>query len=318
MNTANVIDFASLFNTVETETCEDTAPQILETTAQDRAFEISQNAIAKAKQRSNELELPYIEKLNLNSSEYGQIDNIKGLFVKGKCINTVSPDFGIVQPVDVYDSFQNVAKTHGMEINTKLSNYDNGGMLLSSQFDEVKIAGENHNVNLVFYTAHNGRYRTVLCLDILRVACFNQVPMLFKNRRWIFNEKHYKNHFNIQEFEQILMGIPESVEAYNQQVEALKIKTMGVKNFIDWYVDFYKVDTIKDSKRTDTKLEQMKEIYSNARGQSEAGKDNAWRAFNAITYYNTHCLPKSIYREENKLFKKGDDSLKALESLLAA
>lgn len=256
-----------------------------------------------------------IESLPL-SSEYGVIPDKKGLFVNGKNINIVSHHYEIVQPKKVYETFVNVAESSGLTINKVLTNPANGGLMISALFDQVKITGEDHNVNLVFYTSHCGKYKTFLTLDMLRMACFNQVPCLYQNKdRFIFAEKHYKNALNIDLLQKYLENIPASVQAYNTKAEMLKDIKLSKADFVEWYKEQIKLS--EASKQYDSKIANIANTYTFADGQEIAGDGTAWKAFNAITYMNTHQGRNTQFKEENKLIKGGNNSIEMMDQLLA-
>lgn len=251
------------------------------------------------------------------SSPYGIIEGKKGLFVNEQNINIVSDKYEVVQPRQVFETFTDIADRSGLEINRTLLNPKNGGLMVSARFDNLKIMGDDHDVNVVFYTSHCGRYKTFLTLDILRLACFNQAPALYKNKdRFIFAEKHYKNALDINMLGGALENIPASVEAFNTKMELLGEKSMNCEQFVEWYVDQLKLD--KESKQYDTKVQKFRETYKYATGQREIRSESAWKAFNAVTYINTHEGRNSTYKAENALLKGGDDTIKRLDALLTA
>src|SRR5690606_6279052 len=96
-----------------------------------------------------------VEKAPL-SGPYGDIEHKKGIFVNQKCINVVSNSYEVHQPSEIYQTFLDVSAKTGLQVNRVLTNKHNGGFLLSAKYDSVKIAGESHDANLVFYTSHCG------------------------------------------------------------------------------------------------------------------------------------------------------------------
>jgi hypothetical protein len=209
-----------------------------------------------------------------------------------------------------------VADRTNLEINRVLTNPTNGGLLLSAKFADTKIVGENHDVNVTFYTSHCGKYKTFLTLDLLRIACFNQVPCLYRNKqRHIFAEKHYQDALDINLMESMLEAIPGSVEAYNEKARQLKDTKLPFDSFRDYYVEHYKLK--ESQKQFDSKVEKLREVYYNATGQRELASDSAYKAYQAITFFNTHELRDTAMREENILTKRASDSIVVLEELLA-
>ncbi len=248
------------------------------------------------------------------SGPYGDIPNRKGIFCDEQCINVVSNGYEIHQPIEIYNKFAERVDSHNLTINRVLNNPKNGGLLLSAKFANTKIMGEEHDINLTFYTSHCGKYRTFLSVDLLCIPCFNQIPTLYKNSsRFIVAEKHYKNALDIDAFDQALTNIPQTVLAYNEKAEALKDFHFTYDDFVQFYIESYKVDV--EAKRFDKKVEALKNIYYNGANQKSYGP-NALKAFQAITFMNTHELKDTAMKQENMLIKGGNDSLKQMERLL--
>ena len=249
-------------------------------------------------------------------SDFGKIHNKKGLFVDEKCINIVSDKYEIHQPKEILATFTSVAERTGLEISTVKTNSFNGGMLISAKYSECFIADDKHDINLVFYTSHCGKYRTFLTLNALRIACFNQVPVLYKNQnRFIVAEKHYQNALDVNMIERVLENIPASVAAYKTRADRLKDVRLTEADFVEWYVKQMKWN--EDSKQFDSKVAKLRAVYRGAEGQDVAGDNTAWKGFNAVTYINTHGGKNTALREENALIKGGDLSLKLFDNLFS-
>jgi len=248
---------------------------------------------------------------------YGTIENKKGVFCDQKCINVVSNNYELHQPSEILQSFENVAKRGGLAINKVLFNRHNGGLLINAKFDECKIVGEKHDTQVTFYTSHCGAYKTFLSLSLLRIACFNQVPVLNKNKsNHIFAEKHYKNALCVATFEKLLEKIPALVSAYNTRAEILQDKTITFETFADLCAEKWKED--KTSKKWEKRYNKLKEHYYHGMGQDIARRDSAYKAFQAITHQNTHGLRNTTMREENLITKSAKESLEFEEILLSA
>ena len=247
------------------------------------------------------------------TSPRGTVANKRGIFVGNNCINVVSPSYEVHQPLDVYKTFLNVAESTGLEVKRVLNNPVNGGLLISAEYSQCKIIGEDHAVNLTFYTSHCGKYKTFLTLDLLRIACFNQTPVLYKNKdRHIFAEKHYRNALDISLIESTLEGIPASIEAYNTQCELLEDTVMSWEDFVEYYIEANKVN--REAKQFQTKIDKLKAIYCNAPGQRELGA-NQYKAYNAVTYMNTHEGRETALKQERVYLQGSADSIKHLRGL---
>jgi len=261
------------------------------------------------------VELFTVDSLPLHS-ERGQIENRRGLFVGRDCINFVSDRYEIHQPSEIYQEFVSVAQQTGLEVNRVLTNPKNGGLLLSAKYADCKIISENHNVNLTFYTSHCGKYKTFLTLDFLRVACFNQVPRLWKNNeRHIFSEKHYNGSLDIKLIGSTLEAIPGIVASYNEEAGLLIEQRQNVDTFIDMCRKHYKMDV--DGKQYQSKVDKLKSIYFTAPGQREL-PDSKYKAFQAVTFYNTHEGKNTMMKAERVYIEGSENSLKFAELLRAA
>jgi hypothetical protein len=196
-----------------------------------------------------------------------------------------------------------------------LTNPSNGGLLLSAKYADMKIAGDDSKINLTFYTSHCGKYKSILTLDALRLACFNQVPVLYRNKgRWLVAEKHYKNALDIDSIGKLLSHIPESINAHNERMEKLKDVKLGLDDFIQMWENHYKLK--KEQKQYDSKIAKLKSTYFAAPGQDICPAESAYKAFQCVTYNNTHEGRNTAMRLENAFFKGGDDSLEWMEELL--
>lgn len=251
------------------------------------------------------------------SGPYGDIANKKGIFVDGQCINIVSNSYEVHQPNEIYRTFEDVAARTGLEIRRTLSNPKNGGLLISAKYADCKILDESHDINLTFYTSHCGKYKTFLTLDLLRMLCLNQVPCLYRNKeRHIFAEKHYKNALDIELIGHALEEIPASIAAYNEKASLLIDKKFSFDDFVEFYKGHYNLK--EEQKQYDSKVAKLRSIYFNATGQREISGENGYKAFQAITFANTHEGRNTAMKEENILTKNSADSLRVLDKLLAA
>ena len=261
-------------------------------------------------------ELFTIDNLPLYSEEYGKVENKRGLFVGDKCINVVSPSYEVHQPQEILRKFEEVAEYTGLLINRTLTNPANGGLIISAKYGDTRIVGDEHDINLTFCTSHCSKVSTFLTLDLLRMACFNQIPALYSDKkRHIFAEKHYKNALNIDLIQEALENIPAAVDNFNHKAELLMEKPFSVEDFVALAIDHYKMDP--EAKRFNSKVELWKSAYFNAEGQRHL-PDTAWKAYNAVTYQNTHGGRNTIFRNERVLTQGSADSLKFMDKLLAA
>lgn len=250
------------------------------------------------------------------SSEHGVIPGKKGIFVGNHCVNIVSKSYEIHQPSEILEAFESVAAKSGLSINRIVTNPENGGLLIGAKYGDCKVMNESHDINLSFYTSHCGKYKTFLTLDLLRIACMNQVPVLYKNKeRHIISEKHYRHALDIAAMQRCIEGIPDSIAAFSNNAEVLQQKSLSFSAFLDLYVKHYKQDTA--ATRWDSKVQKLREIYFSAPGQKGL-KDTGYKAFQAITFANTHDLRETKYKNETVIGRASDDSLAFMRALLAA
>lgn len=249
-------------------------------------------------------------------SDFGVIPGKKGLFVDGQNINIVSDKYEIHQPTEIMDTFDDVAEKTNLSIDKVLTNKTNGGLMVFSKYGNTQIGGESHDIRLTFHTSHDSKYRTFLSFDVLRMACFNQVPLLMRNKkRFIFSEKHYCNALDLKTIEQAVSMVPQMVRDYDEKVLKMLETSFSYNDFIEFYINHYKVNT--GAKQFQTKINRVKDIYHSAPGQRELS-DSSYKAFNAITYMNTHEGRNTALKEENAVIKGGNDSIEVLHELVPA
>lgn len=257
-----------------------------------------------------------VDSLVLGSEEHGPIEGKRGLFVGNKCINIVSDRYEVHQPTDIINSFTKVADACNLKINKILTNPNNGGVLINAEYGGCKIAGEDHNAQINFFTSHCGKYRTIMSLDYLRMACMNQIPALYKAKeKHIFSLKHYKGSLDLGIIESQLSLIPEAIAEQCERATLLQQTPMSFNDFMDLFTDHAKLEPT--AARYDNKVNELRNIYNNEQGQTELS-NSAYKAQQAVTFYNTHAGRETSYKEENQLFTKRNDSLKFQEVLLSA
>jgi hypothetical protein len=250
------------------------------------------------------------------SGPYGVISDKKGLFINKECINIVSPKYEVHQPLDIYNRFQSTAEQAGLTVGRYVTNPINGSLLLSAKYDTVKVLNDDVDFNLTFFTSHDGKYRTFLSLDSLRIICMNQLPALYGNKeRFIFAEKHYQNALDIRLIEETLIGIPAAIEQFQTTAELLQQKKMNRDLFVEIVAEHYKWK--KEQKQYDTKVREALTVYDNAKGQGHLD-NSAYKALQAVTYINTHNGNQTPLKAQNAFIKGGDDSLKFADFLMAA
>lgn len=248
------------------------------------------------------------------SGPHGIIDNKQGLFVNGECVNLVSGKYEVHQPNEILAQFQKVEREHGLQINKVLTNPHKGALLISAKYDQTKITGEKHDVNLVFYTSHCGKFRTVLSCDLLRIACFNQIPTIMANKsRHLFAEKHYRNALDIDVIGKSIAEVPRMVNQYNRKANLLRDTKLSISDFIDIWTTHYKQE--KTAKQYDSKVAKAREIYSYATGQREL-EDSAYKAYQAFTFMNTHETKDTKHQLETVQHANMADSQKVLDYLV--
>jgi hypothetical protein len=242
-----------------------------------------------------------------------QIPKKKGLFVAEKCINIVADRYKVVQPNKVIEIFQN---TTGLTVDKILTNPNTGGLLLKSTLSNPFLNGDEHRIDLTFYTGHNGQYRTFLSLQALRLACMNQLPALSKEKGlWLMNEKHYQS-FSFDKLEAIIETLPLQLANFTNQYNQLSDIKITKKDFLEMFVQQYKVLT--DTKAGEKTINNISDVYSFAMGQSTITNDSAYKAYQAITFHNTHNGRNTANKVERDNITNMIDSQKWFGSLLTA
>lgn len=258
---------------------------------------------------------PVISK-DISAEGYGKIHGKRALMVQDKCVNIVSDRYEVHQPTEIYQQFENVSNQFGLEIRKSIFNPNNGGLLISARYGSEQIVGDDHDVNLTFYTSHCGKYKTFLTMDMLRIACMNQVPALYADKgRHIFAEKHYKNALNVELLGELLSDLPTAINTHIELMNTLRSKSFGKDDFVAFAKDHWNLK--KEQKQYDSKVAKIIGAYNHAQGQEHL-EDSAYKAYNAVTYLNTHSVRNTPMKNETVMIKNSNDSLKAMQELLAA
>lgn len=246
----------------------------------------------------------------------------RAILVNGNTVNITSDKYAIHQPADIYKAFERVCSKTKLEINPEktMLNPKTGGMILSAKYaTKMFDAGtkkEAHDINVVFYTSHDGKYRTFMTLDVLRILCMNQAPALYKGKdKHIMSEKHYQNALKLSTLESRLEGIEESVRMYKARSEQLCDVKLTLADFTEFYIGHYGLN--RDSSHFDGKINALHDVYNGAKGQASIANDTAYKAYNAITYINTHNLSATDGKDENRLHTKTKDTAQVMGKLLA-
>ena len=226
-----------------------------------------------------------------------EIPNKKALMVGDNVINIVSDRYNVVQPRTVYESFKRV---EGVTINKMLTNPHTGGLLLASTIQ----GNDDYSHDLVFYTGHNGQYRTVLTLQTLRMACMNQCPTLLANKsQHLISAKHYQ-FLDFKHMSEIIKNVPTMVNDFQTTMGLLEGMNLTFSKFAELYMEKEK---ITDSRKDKVK-EKLEQTYYCEEGQSVLPNDSAIKAFNTITFMNTHNVRKSKSEMETRYLKKMGNS----------
>lgn len=239
-----------------------------------------------------------------------QIPKKKALFVGQKCVNVVSDQYKVVQPSEIVKKFE---ETAGITTDKIILNPNTGGLLLSAQ-----VATDNeHTHNLTFYTGHNGQYRTFLGLISLRLACFNQLPSLAGQQKdnYLVSAKHYHDNV-VDSIGECLDLVPEIIAKFAEKTAEMKDKKITLAQFVELYIADKKIK--EDQKNKDKLINDLKGVYANAQGQALCANDSAYKAYQAITYINTHNIRDSLNKLETQYINKPKDSFKWYDLLLAA
>ena len=247
------------------------------------------------------------------SSPFGQIKGQNALYTldeNGKpieCINgKVSDRYKIHQPIEVIKAFESAANNCNLTIKKVLTNPYTGGLLINAEYGNCRLVGENHNVQINFYTAHDGKRKTFASLDLLRMACFNQIPTLFRNKeRHILSEKHY-NPLCFNALEKLISEVPNALNRKQENIEKLRDTKLSLNDFLEIWIKYENLD--RESKSFGRKIQTIRDIYINGRGQENI-QNTAYAAYQAVTYNNTHTETRRTKNEIENGIKKQNNSL---------
>ena len=205
----------------------------------------------------------------------------KALYVDDQCINIVSNRYKVVQPTEVVKTFESVS---GLTVTNQLTNRNTGGLFLSSTIETKALCGEDHKIDVVFYTGHNGMYKTFLSMQAMRIACFNQLPAIAGNEDlFLISEKHFYD-FDFKKLKKTLEGLPLHLSNFQVQYEMLKDIKYTRDQFLKDFIKFFKVQ----EEQKDKVSEKVVDMYQFAQGQDVLTNDSAYKAFQAVTYHLTH------------------------------
>lgn len=236
----------------------------------------------------------------------------KALLINEKCVNIVSNRYKVVQPTDVMETFQ---KMSGLTIDKVITNPNTGGLLLSSKLESTMLGGEEHAIDLTFYTCHNGSYKTFLSMQALRMACMNQLPALSSVQGlYLYATKHY-NEVHMDDLKEIVETIPLHLSNFKAQYQGLHDIKFTKEAFLAEFVEHMK---IQDEQKKDKVISKISDIYSFAKGQETLTNDSAYKAYQAVTYMNTHNVRKGKNVVETVNIKNQKDSFNWFETLSKA
>lgn len=264
---------------------------------------------------ANEPELFTVDKRRA-MTVLGPLEGRNVLMVGERCINPnmVSDNYEVHQPKDIYRAFANVATKTGLTIGGVLQSPTIGGLIITAKYGSTKILGEDHDIHFTLFTSHDGKNRTILTLDSLRMACFNQIPILQSNqKRHIISEKHFRNALDINVLEAAIENTPNNVEAYAEKADVLINSRLPFNIFLDMYAEENNINT--ENPAFDKKAARIKEIYYSGKGQNIIPDNTGYKALQAITYMNTHELRETSNSNVNRHIKKADNSCQMIETL---
>jgi hypothetical protein len=233
-----------------------------------------------------------------------EVPRKKALVVDDSLVNIVSTGYKVVQPRDVYESF---SKVTGLTLDKVVTNPHTGALLLGSHIADS--TGYKHD--LVFYTGHNGKHRTLLTLQTLRLACMNQCPTLLGNTsQHLLSVKHLQ-FLDFNYLSKLIEEVPMMVSSFEARMEELSDLKISMADFVEMYLAENKV---KEERRSKV-AQEITNIYHGAQGQESLGTNTAIKAFNAITYLNTHKVRRTKTELETRYIKNMNDSFKWFDLL---
>lgn len=261
-------------------------------------------------------ELFTVDMHDIQTEAHGAIPNKKALIVDGECVNVVSDKYEVHQPNEILAQFREVAANTGLEINQVIPSPHRGGLIITAKYNEVSFLDEKHDMGVMLFTTHCSSYSTFVATNVQRIFCMNQIPAIAGNNdNILFKEKHYANALEMDTIAPAIEELPQIAANYRNVAEALNAKRMTEREMVEFYVKFYKLD--EEQRNFDSRITRLLETYHNAAGQSHL-KPTAYKAFQAVTYLNTHHIRATENASEVKMVGKQKDSLKFQQALLAA
>lgn len=193
----------------------------------------------------------------------------------------------------------------------------------------VKIAGDDHGINLNLLTGHNGMMSSKVLLSSTRIVCSNTMAMALASNFGVFSMRHnrqYNKADMIAGFAAIIKG----VEQYKSIGDALVQVRMSQTDIVRYFKTVLGIDlgatkddigTDKLSTRKWNQYESLFQSYLTTAKETEA--NSAWAALNAVTRYVDHeRISDDARRFDSANFGSGAtmkiDALATLREMVAA
>lgn len=249
----------------------------------------------------------------------------------GAPLGIVSPDYKVVQPLEVLEFFRDLTTGQGWELET-------AGVLFQGQkYWALARTGENSRVGtknskdimkgyVLLATSCDGTLATTAKHTAIRVVCNNTLTMATgRHSAEAAIKVNHRTTFQASKVHQAL-GIDTGWNQFMDQVNGLASVPMADEKALEFIQSLVKPDW-QPEKSFKTELLEYKApafIWALYKGQGRgmemaSAKGTAWGLLNAVTEYTDHLAGGGADRRlQQAWFKKGDElKTQALNDLLA-
>jgi phage/plasmid-like protein (TIGR03299 family) len=254
-----------------------------------------------------------------NGQDSGAYGIVKANGDDHQCLGVVRGRYEPLQNIDAFKWVQPLLDGGGAEIITAGSYYGHRKvwMMLKLGGDNITVNGNDEIEKFLFVnTGHDGGASTQVMISPVRIACSNALSAVHRNCDMI-RIRHTLGNAGAVE------NLIEVVDVFNKEFTLTEeryrflantpINSKDLQKFIKQVVaPDYKDDELPS--RTQNRIDNVISLFESGRGVKEAGGDNYWKAYNAITEYLTHEKGNEESRHQSLFFGSSkSESESALE-----
>ena len=230
----------------------------------------------------------------------------------GHVLGIVSPRYKVVQNKEAFD-FADGLLGQGCEFERAGSLKDGRRIwALAKVPDDITVLGEKVAPYLLITNSHDGTSGIKVALTPIRIACANQIAMIFKTAHRTMTIRHTASIYHkMDEAQQILGLYKEYGHKLNEVAEVLSRKMMPKASFVKFLDKLIPMPERKlDAqgalmqktllRNTEEKREELTYRWRNAPDLANY-RDTAYGALQAVADFTTHTQPKRL----SKTFVEG-------------